>query len=273
LCGAAARNRDLMRGLAVALTVAAVTLLVPSAASAADFNVQTASVTPKRGFTGAAGGVRIEFTIAAAAPADVTIKIVGAGRDVRRFVISGVEPGSKRVQVWDGVSEAGRLVPDGTYRVLIGDGTGRDREAGTVGLRGQFFPVRGSHGTRGRVGEFGAGRNGGRIHKGFDITARCGTPLAAVRTGTVVRRGFDPRLDGNYVVIRGLGERRTYLYAHMARPSPFRRGDHVHVGDIVGRIGRTGNAGSTPCHLHFELRLRGRPIDPERALRRWDRHS
>jgi murein DD-endopeptidase MepM/ murein hydrolase activator NlpD len=139
--------------------------------------------------------------------------------------------------------------------------------------RGYWSPTGPTGGTRGPVGEFGALRNGGRTHIGFDVTARCGTPLAAVRTGTVVKRAFDPRLDGNFVVIRGLKENRKYWYSHMAHPSPFRQGDRVHVGEIVGHIGRTGNAGSTPCHLHFELYRQGRPIDPEPELRAWDRYS
>lgn len=248
-------------------------LCAPAASSAADFSVQRASVAPERGFTHADGGVRIEFRIAAAEPAQVTIRVLGGGREVRRFTHAAVEPGADRVQVWDGLNEAGRLVPDGSYRVLVGDGAGGDREAGWVALSGHFFPVRGPHGTRGGLGEFGAGRSGGRTHEGFDVTGRCGTPLAAVRAGTVVRRGFDPRLKGNFVVIRGLAERRTFLYAHMARPSRFRRGDEVHPGDVVGQIGRTGNAASTPCHLHFELRTRGRLVNPEPHLHRWDRFS
>jgi murein DD-endopeptidase MepM/ murein hydrolase activator NlpD len=217
--------------------------------------------------------VRIEFGISGAASADVTIRVVGEGREVRRFVLAGVQPGADRVQVWDGLNEGGVPVPDGTYRVLIGDGSGSDKDAGSVTLRGHLFPVRGPHGTRGPVGEFGALRNGGRTHIGFDITGRCGTPLAAVRTGTVVKRAFDPRLDGNFVVIRGLGERRKYQYSHLVRPSPLEQGETVHIGEIVGHIGRTGNAGSTPCHLHFELYRRGRPIDPEPELRAWDRNS
>jgi len=235
--------------------------------------VQRASVEPSRGFTAAREGVRIGFRIAGPAPADVTIRIVADGREVRRYTLTGVQPGSEQTQVWDGLSSAGVPVPDGTYRVLVGDGAGADREAGSVGLRGHFFPVRGPHGTRGAVGEFGAGRNGGRTHIGFDVTGRCGTPLAAVRTGTVVKRAFDPRLDGNFVVIRGLGERRKYQYSHLVRPSPLRQGEIVHIGETVGKIGRTGNAGSTPCHLHFELYRRGRPIDPEPELRAWDRYS
>jgi murein DD-endopeptidase MepM/ murein hydrolase activator NlpD len=89
----------------------------------------------------------------------------------------------------------------------------------------------------------------------------------------VTKRAFDPRLDGNFVVIKGLGEDRSYLYAHMVRPSTFQKGDEVHIGEIVGHIGRTGNAGNTPCHLHFEIHVRGRPIDPKPYLRAWDRYS
>lgn len=219
------------------------------------------------------GGVRIAFKLAGAAPADVAIRIVGEGREVRTLNLEDVPAGNERVETWDGLTNAGGPAPDGSYRVLIGPPDGSGELAGKLTLFGYFFPVRGPHGTRGPVGEFGAGRNGGRTHKGFDITARCGTPLAAARAGTVVKRAFDPRLDGNFIVIRGLGERRSYLYAHMVRPSSFHRGDEVHTGDIVGHIGRTGNAGSTPCHLHFEIHLRGRPVDPKPSLRAWDRVS
>lgn len=198
--------------------------------------------------------------------------MTGKRGEVRQIAVPRVTPGVEREQRWDGLNSGGRPVADGRYRILVGAGES-ERVAGSVVLRGHFYPVRARHGTRGRVGEFRAGRNGGRWHKGFDITARCGTPLAAVRAGTVIRNAFHPRLDGNYVVIRGLGERRTYRYSHLRRRSPFERGDQVRTGDIVGRIGRTGNAGSTPCHLHFEIRVRGRWIDPESELRRWDRYS
>jgi murein DD-endopeptidase MepM/ murein hydrolase activator NlpD len=89
----------------------------------------------------------------------------------------------------------------------------------------------------------------------------------------VVNLGYDPRRDGNCVVIKGLGERRQYLYAHMVHPSTFQRGDLVHVGQIVGYVGKTGNARTVGCHLHFEIHVRGRPINPEPYLRAWDRYS
>jgi peptidoglycan LD-endopeptidase LytH len=127
--------------------------------------------------------------------------------------------------------------------------------------------------VRGAIGEYHAARSGGRIHEGFDITAGCGARLVAVRNGRVLRRGFDPILYGNYVLIHGEGERRSYFYAHLSRPSSVRRGATIFEGQPVGPVGETGNAAGTGCHLHFEIHARGVPIDPEPALRRWDRWS
>lgn len=138
---------------------------------------------------------------------------------------------------------------------------------------GHVFPVQGPHGERGAVGVYHAPRNGGRIHEGFDITAACGTKLVAVRNGKVLRRGFDPVLYGNYVLIHGEGERRSYFYSHLLRPAPVRRGQWVREGERVGAVGETGNAAGTGCHLHFEIHVRGVAINPESALRRWDRYS
>jgi len=133
--------------------------------------------------------------------------------------------------------------------------------------------VRGPHGIRGPIGEYHAPRSGGRIHEGFDLTAGCGTRLVAVRNGRVLRRGFDPVLYGNYLLIHGEGEGRSYFYAHLSRPAGVRRGERVWEGERVGSVGETGNAAGTGCHLHFEIHIRGVPINPEPALRRWDRYS
>jgi hypothetical protein len=67
----------------------------------------------------------------------------------------------------------------------------------------------------------------------------------------LARRGFDPaRLAGNHVIIRA---GRTYaLYAHLAPGSvAVTRGQEVRVGQVIGRVGHTGN--STAPHLHFQL--------------------
>jgi murein DD-endopeptidase MepM/ murein hydrolase activator NlpD len=138
---------------------------------------------------------------------------------------------------------------------------------------GHVFPVEGRHGTRGAIGEFGAPRSGGRLHEGFDVVAACGVGLVAVSTGRVAKVGFDPVLYGNYLTIHGQGENRSYFYAHLPRPLSVRRGEAVWEGERVGAVGETGNAISVGCHLHFEIHVGGVPIDPEPALRRWDRYS
>ena len=138
---------------------------------------------------------------------------------------------------------------------------------------GHVFPVDGPHGERGAVGVFHAPRNGGRIHEGFDITAACGTPLVAVRTGRVRKVGFDPVLYGYFALIGGEGERRSYFYAHMPSPAWVRRGERVHEGERIGAVGETGNAVGTGCHLHFEVHADGAPVDPWPLLSRWDRYS
>ncbi len=254
----------------LALTVA---LVAATPVGAADAVLQKASVSPPRGFTDSVDGVRISYRLSGSAPADVTIRISGENGEVRTIDLPQATPGKDLVEQWDGLNNGGRPVADGSYRVVVGIAGGNQKEAGSVELHRHFFPVRGPHGTRGPVGEFGAPRNGGRVHKGFDVLARCGTPLAAATTGTVVKRAYDARLDGNYVVIRGLGERRKYWYAHMLHPSSFQKGDLVHVGQILGFVGKTGNARTVGCHLHFEIHVSGRPVNPRPYLRAWDRYS
>ncbi len=145
--------------------------------------------------------------------------------------------------------------------------------SGGTDFYGHVFPVAGAHWTRGYIGEFGAPRSGGRTHEGFDVVARCRAPLVAVRGGRVRRAGYDPILYGNYLLIHGQGERRSYFYAHLRRPAPVDRGDRVFTGERVGSVGDTGNARTVGCHLHFEIHVRGHPIDPEPALSHWDAYK
>jgi murein DD-endopeptidase MepM/ murein hydrolase activator NlpD len=137
----------------------------------------------------------------------------------------------------------------------------------------QIFPVRGPHWDRGPTGEFGALRSGGRTHEGFDVAAVCGTKLVAARGGRVLRRRYDPVLYGNEVLIHARGTGRNYRYSHLRRPATVDVGEVVRTGQRIGGVGKTGNARTVGCHLHFEIRIRGEPIDPEPALRRWDRFS
>jgi murein DD-endopeptidase MepM/ murein hydrolase activator NlpD len=135
------------------------------------------------------------------------------------------------------------------------------------------FPIRGPHSERGPVGEFHAPRSGGRIHEGFDILAACGAELVSAVTGKVREVGYDPVLYGNYLLIHGQEEHRTYMYAHMKKPPSVREGERVWAGERVGEVGKTGNARTVGCQLHIEIHVNGVPIDPKPEVTRWDRES
>jgi murein DD-endopeptidase MepM/ murein hydrolase activator NlpD len=96
-----------------------------------------------------------------------------------------------------------------------------------------------------------------RIHKGVDWAAPVGTPIVAAYDGEIVFQG-DGGGYGNLVRVAHEGGRET-RYAHLQR---FEResGAAVKAGDVIGYVGTTGL--STGPHLHFELYLGGKAIDP-----------
>ncbi len=195
------------------------------------------------------------------------------GGVARRLRVEDVRPGLDRRVSWNGIRRDGTAAPDGRYRVrAVAPAIGQRRRVGAFTLRGRMYPIRGPHADRGQVGLFGGPRNGGRTHEGYDVNAPCGTMLVAARGGTVIRSRFDPVLYGHEVIIRGVLDGRTYRYAHLRETPSVRRGDRVRTGQRIGSGGDTGNARTTGCHLHFELRdRRGRLLDPGPHLREWDR--
>ncbi len=137
------------------------------------------------------------------------------------------------------------------------------------------FPVEG-HTPRSILSGFGAPRDGGRrVHHGVDIFARRGTPVLSASAGTAYRVGT-AGLGGRVVWVRD-GEGNRFYYAHLDRQY-VREGARVEPGDTLGFVGNTGNARTTPPHLHFgiyrprdqepdcEGRRRSCPIDPAPLL-------
>jgi murein DD-endopeptidase MepM/ murein hydrolase activator NlpD len=229
------------------------------------------SVKPKRFVPDSVDPLRIKFRFRARRATAVVVEIrrIATGRVVRRFLTGPLRPYRLHRRSWNGLDSRGRLVGSGRYLVRVGPRGGKLRVLARPKLYGHRFPVLGPHGVRGYVGKFGAPRYGDRTHEGFDVTASCGTPLVAVRSGIVLRSSFDPELKGYYVVLKGRAERRTYLYAHLSRRAQVRKGQRVRAGRRLGTVGQTGNAAGTPCHLHIEIRSRGRLLDPEPALYSW----
>jgi murein DD-endopeptidase MepM/ murein hydrolase activator NlpD len=107
---------------------------------------------------------------------------------------------------------------------------------------------------------FGAARSGGRKHEGIDIFGERGTPIHAVASGEVVK-GFHNDLGGTVVRIQG-DDGRYYYYAHLDSVNDLQVGQHVKAGDVIGGMGNTGDASTTPVHLHFQVQENGVDLNP-----------
>ncbi len=104
-------------------------------------------------------------------------------------------------------------------------------------------------------------------HEGIDIFAPKGTPLLATERGVIARLGSG-RLGGLKFWLVGESGSEWY-YAHLDSFAPgLTNGMVVEAGDLVGYVGNTGNARTTPPHLHMELHPGGgRPVNPYPILK------
>ena len=110
------------------------------------------------------------------------------------------------------------------------------------------------------------GYYGYKGHTGVDFACSAGTPVVAVKSGTVVtstalrNSNGKYRSYGEYVVINHHDGTMT-LYAHMLSGSrTVSANQRVSQGQVIGKVGSTGN--STGPHLHFEVRIGGSPVNP-----------
>lgn len=110
-------------------------------------------------------------------------------------------------------------------------------------------------------GRFGAPRSGNRLHRGIDIAAPRGSPVRALRSGRVVTNSKH-RGMGRYVELQHAGRMRS-LYAHLDTVL-VQAGDRVRQGQVIGTVGKTGNARHAWImpHVHLEVTRAGTPIDP-----------
>jgi murein DD-endopeptidase MepM/ murein hydrolase activator NlpD len=109
----------------------------------------------------------------------------------------------------------------------------------------------------------GFGLRAGRFHEGIDISGDRGTPIMAADAGIVMFSGRGPDGYGNTVILDH-GNGLLTLYAHNER-NVVRPGERIRRGQIVALMGDTGRASGT--HVHFEVHLHGRLVDPLRWLR------
>ena len=99
-----------------------------------------------------------------------------------------------------------------------------------------------------------------RMHNGVDFASGCGTPIRAAEDGTVVSASYNGSYGNIIVLNHGIisGQPAATAYAHLQSFAV--RSGSVSRGDVIGYEGTTG--GSTGCHLHFEVRVSGSPVDP-----------
>jgi murein DD-endopeptidase MepM/ murein hydrolase activator NlpD len=99
------------------------------------------------------------------------------------------------------------------------------------------------------------------MHSGLDFRAPYGAPIHAAADGTVSFVGTQSGYGNVVEVSHGNGM--ITRYAHMSR-FVARVGQEVNAGEVIGRIGNTGR--STGPHLHFEVRINGRAVNPRPFL-------
>lgn len=284
------RRRDVAVAGAFALLAApallgaigALATLAPPAHAAdegATLRLKSEEAAPRTAFFHAKRKATYRFEIGGQRPRDVRVQVVrSSDRKVfRAWKRDRVEPGTVQRVRWNGGKRGGGAAPGGHYffRVREQGGGTADRSRASDGtrrfeMRGHKFPVRGRH-------TYGDGFGAGRGHQGQDVFAKCGTRLVAARAGRVKHRGRQSRA-GHYVVIAGRQTGRDYAYMHLKRRAKVREGERVETGQMIGRVGRTGNASG--CHLHFEVWSApgwysgGKPKRTvTRLLRKWDSWS
>lgn len=99
------------------------------------------------------------------------------------------------------------------------------------------------------------------FHAGLDIPNPIGTPVYAPADGTVEK--IEVSKEGGRTVILDHGRGITTAYAHLSK-TLVQKGDRIRKGQQIAKVGNTGK--STSPHLHYEVRVRGIPIDPRRNL-------
>ena len=132
-------------------------------------------------------------------------------------------------------------------------------------VAGVVCPVRGAVAGRDFSNDWGYPRSGGRFHQGNDIFAARGTPVVAVADGTVTRWNppSSPTSLGGITVTYRIGDGSEWYNAHLDSVAEgISPGASVARGQVIGTVGNTGNARTTPPHLHLGRRHAGTWVNP-----------
>ncbi|MEZ4255435.1 MAG: M23 family metallopeptidase [Polyangiales bacterium] len=190
-----------------------------------------------------------------------------SGRDCHRYRGRRVCEGPRRIARGPRHAEAVRLALGiGTQEAghrMLREGAKQDwlDAVSADAPRDFLFPVDTGRVWRG-FGKVRKGRARRRPHEGIDIGASVGTPIRAAADGLVVYSDNQISGYGNFMIVLHKDGLATY-YAH-CNANYVVAGEHVVRGQVIGEVGETGLARG--AHLHFELRRRGRAINPAPRL-------
>ncbi len=119
--------------------------------------------------------------------------------------------------------------------------------------------------------DWGGARPGGTSHQGIDLFAATGTPVVAVSDGTLFRVGWNAIGGWRFWLRDRWGN--EFYHAHLSAFSPLaKEGAEVRAGTVIGFVGNTGDAKTTPPHVHFEVHPNGAgPVPPFPFVSTWPR--
>lgn len=132
----------------------------------------------------------------------------------------------------------------------------RNQYASASYSRGGKVGLYGIKPTQGSISSY-FGERWGRQHNGIDIAANTGSNVVAFQSGKVTFSGWNGGY-GNLVIIDHGNGIESY-YGHNSK-NLVKVGDSVQKGDLIAKVGSTGN--STGPHCHFEIRINGKPVNP-----------
>jgi len=170
-------------------------------------------------------------------------------------------------------AEARKVKPSGDIAV-INPNSGPPvaiAEGVEVGPAGLAIPVSGKKANELTDTYTQARAGGARVHDAIDIMADEGTPVIAATDGKVEKLFFSNGGGGITIYVRSPDQRWTYYYAHLQGYAPgLAEGEQVTRGQVIGRVGHTGNASAEGPHLHFAINrmqpgekwYEGEPINP-----------
>jgi murein DD-endopeptidase MepM/ murein hydrolase activator NlpD len=216
------------------------------------FKMKRLAAKPRKAYYDGEKKPRVRYLFTNTEPTDIRIDVVDRKTDevVASFTQEAQEPNTEHTARWNGRisgTKRKRSVASGAYKFRVGPATGTLETSDSARFRyyPYKFPVRGPH----TYGDGVGAPRAGHVHEGQDVLAACGTKLEATRGGRVQYRAYHSAA-GNYIVIDGRGTKHDWMYAHLKKPSPLRKGDKVKTGQKIGVVGQTGDA--TACHLHIE---------------------